>query len=191
MFSLALIQENPITKEPALWLYSPRCSLSCKSCILPFRTKDQYSKLDIVQEIKRVRPTISSVVFYLGDMQQPAHILVKYLSVVRSTWRSLARYICFVTPNVRTIWKFVVEEHIDGLIYDIHWPLTLPDQRGEPIPGLMRVTGCSERQFLQSLFVFYALLTDSSAPPYSLRPCYHLSVLKSSKDVSWHKQYFS
>ena len=190
MFSLAVVQDNPLTNEPALWFYSPRCSLSCKTCVLPFRTEQQYSKLDIVREIRKYRDKISSVVFYLGDMQQKAYILIKYFSVVRSTWKALSRYICFAIPNVRTLWKFLIESHIDGIIYDIHWPLTVPS-RSNVTPGLIKVTGCNERQYLQSLFTFHALKSDPSALPHTLRCIYNPSKLKSPQEIAWHKTYFS
>lgn len=190
MFSFYAVAENPVTKEPALWFYSPRCSLSCRNCVLPFRTSSQYIKLDFLSKIREHRRDISSVVFYLGDMQQKANVVQRYLALARARFEGLGRYICFSAVSISALWKYLSDSLIDGLVFYLQWPLTLPAKSSYRAP-FMAATGCNERYFLQTLFVFHALTTDPLAPPHKIIPVYNPSSLRSSVELSWHNKYFS
>jgi len=182
MFTIAVKQRNPITKEPALWFYSPRCSLCCRDCIVPFKTQTDYTKLDIVPVTERYRNEISSLVLYLGNMTQKPHIIIKYLNVFKSRWPGLKRYIAFAVPSLGYLWKYFTYNLADGLIFDLHAPAVVP-RSGKP--PLMKETCCNERQFIQALILLRALETDPKSPPHVIRVMFDPRRYKANHVKEW------
>ena len=186
MFLISNIETNPITNEPAIWFYSPRCNLNCNPCKLPFKTDTDYNKLDVVIETEKVRNKISSAVFYLGGMKQKPHVIIKYLNVLRSKWNGLERYIAFTVPNIVYLWKYFNDDLLHGFIYYLKYPLW--GKSNKTIYRYIDKTGCSERDYLQSLTLIKILENTNNPPNYCIKIDYNINKLRIKKEKEWTKK---
>ena len=134
-------------------------------------------------ETLSVRDKISSVVLYLGGMHQKSHIIIRYLNVLRSRWNGLSRYICFATPNLVSLWRYFNDNLLNGFIFDVHWPLW--GNGKATIERFRKETGCSEREYLQSLALMKIIETDICVPDYNIRFVFDTNRLRSKQEREW------
>jgi len=161
MFTFYDIATNPLKEGCMLTFYSPRCRLDCEQCFLPFKTQDVGAKLDVVAIIRRYRPSLSAVNFYLGDMSMDSRVGQRYFFLVKNRWPGLDLYLSFSFPDLLGLGRFIRARLLDGIIYYLHFSPERPHQ----FKDVFDEWGLTPRQVVSAIVTFFALHDDSVAPP--------------------------